>query len=87
MRGTAVLLATCALVAIGAAQIAQVTTHNAPFWAITRDASAAQMAAFALLCLWIAFLLFVVRPVRVWDAGAAYAERLLASLSLRHPQS
>ena len=33
-----------------------------------------------LLFLWIAFLLIIVRPARVWDAGVAYAERLLASL-------
>jgi hypothetical protein len=80
MRVAAVLLAICASVAIAAARTVQMTTSNIPIWAIARDASAAQMAAFALLCLWIAFLMFVVRPPRVWDAGVAYAERLLASL-------
>ena len=80
MRGAAILLATCASAAIVAARLAQITTSNTSLWAIARDAPAAQMAAFALLCLWIVFLLFVVRPPRVWDAGVAYAERLLASL-------
>ena len=80
MRVAAILLAICASVAIAAAPTVQNTTSNMPLWAIARDASAAQMAAFALLCLWIAFLMFVVLPPPVWDAGVAYAERLLASL-------
>ncbi len=80
MRGAAILLATCASAAIVAARIAQITSSSASLLAIARDAPAAQMAAFGLLLLWIAFLLFVVRPPRVWDAGVAYAERLLASL-------
>lgn len=37
------------------------TTANMPLWAIARDASATQMATFVFLCLWIAFLMFVVR--------------------------
>ena len=58
----------------------QMTTANMPLWAIARDASATQMAKFVFLSLWIAFLMFVVRPPRVWGAGMAYAERQLASL-------
>lgn len=81
MRGAASILAVCGLAAIVAARITQMTASKMPLWTIARDASATQMAAFVLLCLWIAFLLFVVRPPRVWDAGVAYAERLLASLS------
>ncbi len=77
MRVAAILLAICASVALAAASTVQMTTSNMPLWAIARDASAAQMAAFALLCLWIAFLMFVVRPPCVWDASVAYAERLL----------
>jgi len=77
MRVAAILLAICASVALAAAPTVQMTTSNMPLWAIARDASAGQIAAFALLCLWIAFLMFVVRPPCVWDAGVAYAERLL----------
>ncbi len=76
----AILLAICASSAVTAAPTVQMTTTNMPLWAIARDASATQMATFVFLCLWIAFLMFVVRPPRVWGAGMAYAERHLASL-------
>jgi hypothetical protein len=80
MRGAAIVLAICAAAAIAVMRTAQVATGNTPLWAIARDAPATQVAAVVLLCIWIAFLLFIVRPPRVWDAGVAYAERLLASL-------
>jgi hypothetical protein len=51
MRVAAVLLGICASVAIAAAPTVQMTASNMPLWAIARDASAAQMPAFALLCL------------------------------------
>ena len=80
MKGAALVLAVCALAAIVVTRTTQTTTGNTPLWAIARDAPAAQVAAVVLLFLWIAFLLIIVRPARVWDAGVAYAERLLASL-------
>ena len=80
MRGPAIVLAVSASAAIVATRTTQTTTGNTPLWAIARDAPATQVAAVVLLCLWIAFLLIIVRPPRVWDAGVAYAERLLASL-------
>jgi hypothetical protein len=88
MRVAAILLAICASVALAAAPTVQMTTSNMSLWAIARDASAAQMAAFALHCLWIAFLMFVVRPPCVRDAGVSYAERLLGvAPPLRHSPS
>jgi hypothetical protein len=80
MRGAALVLAVCASAAIVVMRTTQMTTGNMPLWAIARDAPATQVAAVVLLFLWIAFLLIIVRPPRVWDAGVAYAERLLASL-------
>jgi hypothetical protein len=80
MRGAALVLAVCASAAIVVTRTTQMTTGNMPLWAIARDAPATQVAAVVLLFLWIAFLLIIVRPPRVWDAGVAYAERLLASL-------
>ena len=80
MRVVAVLLAICALAVIGAVRTAQMTTSNTPLGAIALDTPATQIAAVVLLSLWIAFLLAVVRPPRVWDAGVAYAEQLLTSL-------
>jgi hypothetical protein len=55
-------------------------TTDASFWAAAWHTPATQVTAIALLMLWIAFLLIIVRPPRVWEAGVAYAERLLASL-------
>jgi hypothetical protein len=66
MREAALVLAVCASAAI-------VVTR-------TTQTPATQVTAVVLLFLWIAFLLIIVRPPRVWDAGVAYAERLLASL-------
>jgi hypothetical protein len=80
MRGAALVLAIFASAAIVVTRTNQTTIGNAPLWAIARDAPATQVAAVALLFVWIAFLLIIVRPPRVWDAGLAYAERLLASL-------
>ena len=82
MRGAALVLAVCASAAIVVMRTTQMTTGNMPLWAIARDAPATQVAAVVLLFLWITFLLIIVRPPRVWDAGVAYAERLLASLPL-----
>jgi hypothetical protein len=80
MRMAALILAVCASVAIVIAPTIQSTTRIAPLLAIARETSGAQVAAVVLLFLWMAFLLIIVRPSRVWDAGVAYAERLLASL-------
>jgi hypothetical protein len=80
MKGVALALVGCASAAIVATRIAQATPSNAPLWAAARDTPATQVAAIALVILWAAFLLIIVRPPRVWDAGVAYAERLLASL-------
>lgn len=80
MKGAALALAVCASAAIVVTRTAQTTTGNTRPWAIAQDAPATQVAAVALLFLWIAFLLIIVRSPRVWDAGVAYAERLLASL-------
>ncbi len=80
MKGAALVLAVCASASIVVTRITQMTTGNTTLWAIARDAPPFQVAALVLLFLWIAFLLIIVRPPRVWDAGAAYAERLLASL-------
>ncbi len=80
MKGAALVLAVCASASIVVTRIAQMTTGNTTLWAIARDAPPSQFAALVLLFLWIAFLLIIVRPPRVWDAGVAYAERLLASL-------
>jgi hypothetical protein len=44
-------------------------------WAAARRTPATRVTAIALLMLWVAFLLIIVRPLRVWDAGVAYAER------------
>ena len=79
MKGVALVLAGCALAAIVVARTTQVTTgddRSGERW----DTPATQVAAIVLLFLWTAFLLIIVRPPRVWDAGVAYAERLLASL-------
>jgi hypothetical protein len=80
MKGVAFALAGCASAAIVVARAAQATTADASFWAAAWYTPATQVTAIALLMLWIAFLLIIVRPPRVWDAGVAYAERLLASL-------
>jgi hypothetical protein len=80
MREAALVLAVCASAAIVVTRTTQTTTGDTALWAIARDAPATQVTAVVLLFLWIAFLLIIVRPPRVWDAGVAYAERLLASL-------
>jgi len=80
MKGVALALAGCASTAIVVARAAQVTTGDAPIWGAPWATPATQVAGIALLILWAAFLLIMVRPPRVWDAGVAYAERLLASL-------
>jgi hypothetical protein len=80
MKGVAIALAGCASAAIVVARAAQALTADASFWAAARYTPATQVTAIALLIIWIAFLLIIVRPPRVWDAGVAYAERLLASL-------
>ena len=76
----ALALAGCALAAIVVARNARVTTGDAPIWGTAWATPATEVAGIALLILWAAFLLIIVRPPRVWDAGVAYAERLLASL-------
>ncbi len=68
------------LAAIVVARTARVTTGDAPTWGAAWATPATEVAGIALLILWAAFLLIIVRPPRVWDAGVAYAERLLASL-------
>ena len=73
-------LAGSASAAIVLTRTAQATSGNASLWAAARETPATQLAAIVLLSLGAAFLLIIVRPQRVWDAGAAYAERLLASL-------
>ena len=80
MKGVALALAGCALAAIVVARTARVTTGDAPIWGAAWGTPATEVAGIALLILWAAFLLIIVRPPRVWDAGVAYAERLLASL-------
>ena len=80
MKGVALALAGCALAAIVVARTARVTTGDAPIWGAAWATPATEVAGIALLILWAAFLLIIVRPPRVWDAGVAYAERLLASL-------
>ena len=80
MKGVALTLAGCASAAIVVARAAQVTTGDAPIWRAPWATPATQVAGIALLIIWAAFLLIMVRPPRVWDAGVAYAERLLASL-------
>jgi hypothetical protein len=80
MKGVALVLAGCTSAAIVVTRTAQARTDDAPLWAAAQDTPAAQVAAIVLLILWVAFLVIIVRPPRVWDAGVAYAERLLASL-------
>ena len=80
MRSAALALAVFALAAIVVTRTSQAATTSTPFWAIVQEVPAAQVAAVVLLSLWIASLLIVVRPPRIWDAGLAYAERSLASL-------
>ena len=80
MKGVAIALASCASAAIVVARAAQANTADASFWAAARYTPATEVAGIALLILWAAFLLIIVRPPRVWDASVAYSERLLASL-------
>jgi hypothetical protein len=80
MRTLALVLAGFTLLGVLSAAATQMELPNTSFVAVMESMAANQMAAIVLLFLWIAFLLIIVRPFRVWDAGVTYAERLLSSL-------
>jgi len=71
MKGLALILAVLSVAGIAAAQLGHASI------AMPDN----KMAAIGLSILWASFLLILVRPARVWDAGVCYAERLFASLT------
>ena len=80
MKGVALALAGCASAAIVVTRTTQMTTGDTTALGDRSGCACHPGRGHCLLFLWVAFLLIIVRPPRVWDAGVAYAERLLASL-------
>jgi len=80
MKGPAILIALAVMSIIGIPELTAIATSSSDVISVVIKPH--RIIGAMLDLSWLAFLGFAVTSRQVWDAGKAYAERLLASLDL-----